>query len=44
MWYIMSGRGLRGIEAYANEYEAWRAADMRNALIDQGWHPVKAEG
>lgn len=40
MWYIFSRSGLRGIEVYENETAAWHAADIRNALIDQGWHPV----
>lgn len=40
MWYIFSRNGLKGIETYENESAAWRAADMRNALINQGWHPV----
>lgn len=41
MWYIMSGNGLRGIETYKSESEAWNAADLRNKLINQGWHPVR---
>lgn len=40
MRYIFSRSGLRGIETYENENAAWRAADIRNALINQGWHPV----
>ena len=40
MWYIFSCNGLRGIEAYENESAAWEAAELRNALINQGWHPV----
>ena len=43
MWYIMSHSGLRGIETYTNEAQAQQAADLRNALINQGWHPVKVE-
>lgn len=41
MWYIVSKSGLRGIETYHNESAAWNAADLRNALVNQGWHPVK---
>lgn len=41
MWYIISKSGLRGIETYASETQAWNAADARNRLIDQGWKPVK---
>jgi hypothetical protein len=41
MWYIVSKSGLRGIETYRSENEAWNAADMRNRLINQGWHPVR---
>lgn len=41
MWYIMSASGLRGIEAYYSETAAWNAADLRNSLINQGWHPVR---
>lgn len=40
MWCIFSRNGLKGIETYENENAAWLAADMRNALINQGWHPV----
>lgn len=43
MWYIMSGSGLRGIEPYTSEAQAWQAADLRNALVNQGWHPIKVE-
>jgi hypothetical protein len=43
MWYIVSKSGLRGIETYHNETAAWNAADLRNALVNQGWHPVKVE-
>ena len=43
MWYIMSRSGLRGIERYASETQARQAADLRNALVNQGWHPVKVE-
>ena len=41
MWYIVSKNGLRGIETYSSESSAWFAADMRNRLINQGWHPVR---
>ena len=41
MWYIFSANGLRGIEVYQSESEAERAADLRNSLINQGWHPVR---
>lgn len=41
MWYIFSANGLRGIEVYKSESEAERAADLRNSLINQGWHPVR---
>ena len=41
MWYIVSKNGLRGIETYTSESSAWFAADMRNRLINQGWHPVR---
>lgn len=41
MWYIFSANGLRGIEVYKSESEAERAADLRNRLINQGWHPVR---
>ena len=41
MWYIVSKSGLRGIETYYSENDAWNAADARNCLINQGWHPVK---
>ena len=41
MWYIFSANGLRGIETYKSESDAWRAADLRNSLINQGWHPVR---
>lgn len=41
MWYIFSANGLRGIEIYKSESEAERAADLRNSLINQGWHPVR---
>lgn len=40
MWYIFSRSGLRGIETYENENAAWNAAESRNALANQGWHPV----
>jgi len=46
MWYIMSRSGLRGIEPYTSEaqaWQAWQAADLRNALVNQGWHPIKVE-
>jgi hypothetical protein len=43
MWYIMSRSGLRGIETYTSEVQAWQAADLRNALVNQGWHPIKVE-
>ena len=43
MWYIMSRSGLRGIEPYTSEAQAWQAADLRNALVNQGWHPIKVE-
>ena len=41
MWYIVSKSGLRGIETYETEHNAWIAAEMRNRLINQGWHPVR---
>jgi hypothetical protein len=41
MWYIVSKSGLRGIEIYYSENDAWYAAKTRNRLIDQGWRPVK---
>jgi hypothetical protein len=41
MWYIISANGLRGIETYTNGQDAWLAAEMRNRLINQGWHPVR---
>ena len=41
MWYIVSKNGLRGIETYTSESSAWFAADMRNRLINQGWHPIR---
>ena len=41
MWYIVSKSGLRGIETYHSENDAWNAADSRNRLINQGWRPVK---
>lgn len=41
MWYIVSKSGLRGIEKYTSEAQAWQAADLRNSLINQGWHPVR---
>jgi hypothetical protein len=40
MWYIFSRSGLRGIETYVSENAAWNAAELRNALANQGWHPV----
>ena len=40
MWYIFSRSGIRGIGVYENEIMAWNAAELRNSLIDQGWHPV----
>lgn len=43
MWYIMSRSGVRGIEPYTSEAQAWQAADLRNALVNQGWHPIKVE-
>ena len=43
MWYIFSKSGIKGIEPYISEAEAWRAADLRNALVNQGWHPVRVE-
>ena len=43
MWYIMSRSGLRGIEPYTSEAQAWQAADLRNALVNQGWHPIRVE-
>lgn len=43
MWYIMSRSGLRGIEPYISEAQAWQAADLRNALVNQGWHPIRVE-
>ncbi len=41
MWYIISASGLRGIEPYASKSEAEWAAELRNSLINQGWHPVR---
>ena len=41
MWYIVSKSGLRGIETYYSENDAWNAADLRNRLINQGWRPVR---
>ena len=41
MWYIVSKSGLRGIETYHSENDAWNAADIRNQLTDQGWHPIR---
>ena len=41
MWYIMSASGLRGIERYSSKSEAEWAAELRNSLINQGWHPVR---
>lgn len=41
MWYIVSKSGLRGIETYYSESDAWNAADLRNRLINQGWRPVR---
>lgn len=41
MWYIVSKSGLKGIEIYETEHNAWIAAEMRNRLINQGWHPVR---
>jgi hypothetical protein len=41
MWYIVSKNGLKGIETYMSESSAQFAADMRNNLVNQGWHPVK---
>jgi hypothetical protein len=41
MWYIVSKSGLRGIEIYHSENDAWNAADIRNQLANQGWHPVR---
>ena len=41
MWYIVSKNGLRGIETYTSESSAWNAAEARNALVDQGWQPVR---
>ena len=43
MWYIMSRSGLRGIEKYTSEAQAWQAADLRNSLANQGWHPIRVE-
>ena len=42
MWHIVSKNGLRGIETYYSESDAWNAADIRNELANQGWHPVRA--
>ena len=41
MWHIVSKSGLRGIETYYSESDAWNAADIRNELANQGWHPVR---
>lgn len=41
MWYIFSANGLRGIERYSSKSEAEWAAELRNSLINQGWHPVR---
>lgn len=41
MWYIFSANGLRGIEKYETEAQANFAAELRNSLINQGWHAVK---
>lgn len=41
MWYIVSKSGLRGIETYYSESDAWNAADLLNRLINQGWRPVR---
>lgn len=41
MWYIISKNGLRGIETYHSESEAWNAANARNRLINQGWRPIR---
>ena len=41
MWYIISANGLRGIETYTNGRDAWLAAESRNSLVNQGWHPVR---
>lgn len=41
MWYIYSKNGLRGVETYTSEMDAWRAADLRNMLVNQGWHPMR---
>lgn len=41
MWHIVSKSGLRGIETYYSESDAWTAADIRNELANQGWHPVR---
>jgi hypothetical protein len=41
MWYIMSASGLRGIESYNSKSDAEFAAELRNGLINQGWHAVK---
>ena len=41
MWYIFSASGLRGIEAYSSKSDAEWEAEMRNRLINPGWHPVR---
>lgn len=41
MWYIMSASGLRGVESYSSKNDAEFAAELRNSLINQGWHAVK---
>jgi hypothetical protein len=41
MWYIVSASGLRGIEPYYSRNDAEFAAELRNSLINQGWHPVR---
>lgn len=41
MWYIVSKSGLRGIETYYSENDAWNAANWRNSLAPhQQWKPI----